>query len=141
MKKQDYGDKRYAKTTESRRKPYVATIEEYASYFAANPRGKKLRIALEKHAQAPEQTMTAGELADAVGYKGFQAINSQYGILGKGIAREFGLTLPRAQDNDDIEVATFALADEADPPRTAQGHWRWQMHPEVREALQALGRV
>jgi hypothetical protein len=35
------------------------------------------------HYRAPNHTITATELAEAVGYKSFQAVNLQYGQLGR----------------------------------------------------------
>ncbi|HRK95325.1 MAG TPA: hypothetical protein PK694_03300 [Rhodospirillales bacterium] len=120
-----------------RREPHIGTVEDYIDAFSALPLAEHERLMLHAHANSDERGMTAGELAHAAGYKGYQAANSLYGALGKKVAQLAGLPFKKALATDGF-VYTFALAS----GEQGKGeHWRWKMHPEVFEALRSLNMV
>ena len=65
---------------------------------------------LKAHSKAPDRTITSSKLAEAAGYKGYQAANLWYGKLGKAIAMQIGTTPDRIYD-DGSPIWTFILAD------------------------------
>lgn len=46
---------------------------------------------LEYHYNAPNKTVAPSELADLIGYKSINVVNSQYGTVGSYLCREFKL--------------------------------------------------
>lgn len=94
---------------------------------------------LKAHSAAPDQILTATELAQAAGYKDYQAANLQYGLLGYALAEEMAWT-PDARE-DGTPVWTYALATDADEDRhqssQGEGGFRWRLRPQVIEALSA----
>jgi|SRR5215213_4181988 len=82
------------------------------------------------HYGAPNHTITATELAKAVGYKGFQAVNLQYGQLGRKLRDVMGYA---AEGQASYVIASFL-------PPGAEGNpdWLWIMHPEIARALEDL---
>lgn len=123
-----------------RREPHIGTAEEYVAAF------RELKVAphhaamLRAHANAPDRTMTAGELAHAAGYDSYASANAHYGKLGRAVA-EFLDIPPPESDLRDEPVWTKALADapknQASESRP-DAQFRWQMHTEVSEALRSL---
>lgn len=87
----------------------------------------KHRALLIAHYDAPEHTLTAAQLARAVGYPSFSAVNLQYGTLAK---RMCGL-LGRSPKYYVSILATFKVGG-------AEGHLNWVMRPEVVQALERL---
>lgn len=119
-----------------RRRPHIGTPSEYRRAFQALRLGEHHPSMLREHANAPDRTMTAGELARSADYDDFQFANSYYGKLGRKVAEFLDLPLP-IDKRLGKPVWTMALADIA-RESDAQGHWRWAMHPEVAEALHEL---
>jgi|GEM_PF-1326738 len=95
---------------------------------------------LKAHLAAPDNIMTATELAKAGGYNSYVSANSLYGKLGRRIAEHLGWVPEKREDG--TPIWTFALATDADEPskghwsaRQSDGqHWRWQLRPEAIEA-------
>lgn len=123
--------------SKERREPHIGTVEEYIDAFSALPLAEHERLMLHAHAHSGDRGMTAGDLAHAAGYEGFQAANSVYGTLGKKVAQLAGLPFKKALASDRF-VYTFALAS---GEQKKGEHWRWKMHPEVFEALRSLNMV
>lgn len=97
-----------ARSTE-RREPHIGTVEDYIDAFSALPLAEYERLMLHAHANSGDRGMTAGDLAHAAGYEGFQAANSLYGALGKKVAQTVGLPFKKALATNGF-VYTFALA-------------------------------
>jgi len=87
------------------------------------------RRMLVAHAEAPDGMLSVRQLAAAGGYDGPHATYSQYGRLGRLIARSLGI-------EDDWKVWTNIIGQGF---RTESGELIWAMHPELAEALVILG--
>lgn len=102
------------------------------------PMNKSREAMLLAHLNAPDQILTATELAQAAGYGDYSVANLQYGQLAFDLAQELDWT-PEEQTNG-VTTWTFTLADDADKQARKDGsevpaQWRWQLRPEVIEAL------
>lgn len=91
---------------------------------------------LKAHYSAPEQTITAGDLAEAAGYASFSGANLQYGFIGKALQEISPIKLPKRGDG--TEIYTFYLA-EAATESEEEGYWRWKLRPEVSSVIKELG--
>jgi hypothetical protein len=81
---------------------------------------------LRAHAAAPDGLLSWKELASAGGYTSFKAVNSQYGMVGRKIAKALG------GDRTAVRVATRFLADDyREPGRELM----WTMEPALVTAL------
>ena len=120
-----------------RRSPYVGTREEYRRAFRTLSVGKHHEDMLRAHANAPDHTLTATELARAAGYDSYEAANAHYGRLGRQVAEFLDLS-PRVHPQRGEPVWTMAIAAGVDEAEGENAHWRWTMHPEVVHALQDL---
>lgn len=123
--------------SKERREAHIGTVEDYIDVFSVLPLAEHERVMLHAHASSGDRGMTAGDLAHAAGYKGFQAANGLYGALGKKVAQLAGLPFKKALACKGF-VYTFALA--SGEQRKGE-YWRWKMHPEVFEALRSLNIV
>ena len=83
-------------------------------------------------AHARELNLTAGELAAAGGYAGYQTANLKYGEIGRMLAERLSITLER-RFGDQSFIYTSALAGEG--PRDTAGNWCWTIHASLRQAL------
>jgi hypothetical protein len=129
-------DDRIAQMARGRRELYIATTPEYIEALRALRIGLHEHAMLRAHAQARSQTLTAGELAQAAGYSGYESANNHYGKLGRRIAEFLDLTVPIAEKRKQ-PIWTFSLADGVDQEEAAD-LWRWRMHPELVAALREL---
>ena len=91
---------------------------------------------LKAHYRAPDQTLTATELAKAAGYATYKAANLQYGNVGKLLYEALPIELSSRADGS--PVYTSALATEGERVG-AEEHWRWKLRPQVAFAIEALG--
>lgn len=92
---------------------------------------------LKAHYHAPNRTLTATELAQAVGFPNYSTVNLRYGLLGQAIYDEGLIALPAgARHPDGKPIYTFVIAD---GERLEGDNWRWTMRPEVADAIAALG--
>jgi 5-methylcytosine-specific restriction protein A len=104
------------------------TTEAYIAAF------RKLNIAphyfkmLQAHYYSPDRTMTATQMAKAMGYINFNAANLHYGKLGKLVGETMGwVPVP--------DTTLYVLAE-----FEKLGHeWHWIMRPQVAHALERLG--
>ena len=92
----------------------------------------KHRMMLLAHYRAPNHTITATKLADAVGYANYNAVNLQYGTFGSKLAERMKWTVP-PHSQESYSIASF-WKDGDD-----EAHWQWIMHPELVAAIEALG--
>jgi hypothetical protein len=109
------------------------TTDDYVSAFS------KLKIEayhlqmLKANYNAPDRMLTATELAKAVGYENYGAVNLHYGKLGHQVGTLLGWEpLPKYK----LEV----LVDFKKPDQERQ-EWRWILKPNVAEAMERLGWV
>lgn len=111
--------------------PTVAEYKEALQAIRWNMRGRQPKL-LPLHYHAPDRTVTATTLADAVGYKGWQGANLQYGILAGWVCDYLCLDLP-------YYVAVFASFGS----ELGRAHWElsWIMIPQLAQALEELGWV
>lgn len=121
---------------------------EYAEAFARVKMSAGQEAMLKAHLDAPDNCITATELADAAGYANWSAANLQYGLLGQAIAQDLNFN-PRRRD-DGSTIWTTAIADSAGhlqddldsgalhrsmERREEDAHFEWTMRPQVVEAL------
>lgn len=91
---------------------------------------------LKAHYHAPDQTITATELAAAALYRNYGAANLQYGIVGKMLFEELPTNLPTRADGTPIYTYALATAGDSAGP---EDHWRWKLRPPVAVAIETLG--
>ena len=91
---------------------------------------------IKAHYRAPNQSLTATQLADAATYAGYRAVNLQYGFVGKRLWEEIPTPLPVDEAGDPIY--TFALADAGERSRS-RDEWVWKLRPELAAAIELLG--
>ena len=91
------------------------------------------RHMLRAHYSAPDRSVTARQLAAAVGLSNFNAANLHYGKLGRLLFSVLGK--PAGADN------VFMLAELVPPGERSNDEWLWIMRPQVTQALQLLGFV
>ena len=85
---------------------------------------------LEAHYRAPGHVVTATELANKVGFAGYQAVNLRYGLLAKKFLDFFGLSLVKY-----VNVNALVSLEKDKGTR----EWKWTLRPQVVEALSKLG--
>ena len=84
------------------------------------------------HYMAPEHTLTAMQMARALGYPHHSVANSNYGKLGHVLGKALNWTPPTDSDLGVAVLCTFVKPE---------NNWHWIMRPEVIEALERLGWV
>ena len=115
------------------RKPEpLPSVLEYKDALRAINMSAGQRDMLRAHYLAPNYTITATELADAAGYKGFQGANLQYGLMGKKLRYELNYFDTYGQES-------YVLAEFYQPGARGNTDWLFVMHPVVAEALRSLG--
>jgi predicted HNH restriction endonuclease len=105
-------------------------FQQYVAAFQAidNLKDNHLQI-LQIHYQAHEKTITAKQLAQAMGYSRHTTANMMYGRL----ARLVGEKLDYNPEPEKLgTLVTF---------EKRKGEWHWILRPEVSKALEALGWV
>jgi hypothetical protein len=114
-------------------KEYIRALKS----LVLNKRADSDWAMLKAHYHAPNRTMTATELAQAVGFPSYSTVNLRYGLLGQAIYDEALIDLPAsARYADGKPIYTFVIAD---GERLEGDNWRWTMRPEVANAMMALG--
>ncbi|MCG2592989.1 hypothetical protein LZ009_09370 [Ramlibacter sp. XY19] len=96
------------------------------------------RAMLRAHYKAPNQRITATQLAEAAGYASFGAANLHYGLLGAMLFAEMPEELPRRKDNSPVMTCALAVGDgrvEGDE------HWIWKLRPHIDQAIRQLGAI
>lgn len=91
---------------------------------------------LKAHYLAADQTVTAGELAEAAGYGSFSGANLHYGLIGKTLQEISPIKLLKRTDGTDIY--TYYLAEAATESED-EGFWRWKLRPEISDVIRELG--
>jgi hypothetical protein len=91
---------------------------------------------LRAHSSAPDRSLTATQLAKAAGYANYNAVNLQYGLVGKLLWEELPTVLPTTPDCTPIFTFAIAEAGNRDAP---EDQWVWQLRAEVAAAVKELG--
>ena len=89
---------------------------------------------LQAHYIAPNRTITANELARAVGYSKFSAANSQYGRLGRILCEALGHHPSR---RDDGSYRWWTVQADGVSPEDGRD-FQWVMRPELARAIEEL---
>jgi len=110
----------------------VPTASAYESAFRAVERElpRNALPMLRAHYTAPQHTLTATEMAAAMGYAHYGSANLHYGKVGSMICGELNLHLQYA-----VNVFAYFTKPGTD---NKNEHWLWVMWPQVVEALQQL---
>jgi hypothetical protein len=118
---------------------YIEEVEEYDMYpsiegyiralRSVSPTEQQQRM-LQAHYYAPEHTITATQLAHAMGYGSFQAASLQYGRFAKQVREVLDWWYLA-----DIHICIFNSFSHLN------NEWHWIMHPELATALEELGWV
>ena len=119
-----------------RRVPHIGTTGEYRRALRALVVSEIHRKMLRAHANAPNRTLTASQLARSADYECFEVANAHYGRLGRKVAEHLEI-VPPPYAKRDVPVWTRTLAEDVAVPG-ALGHWQWQMHEELALALREL---
>lgn len=126
-----------ARVTKGDEKPSDVSVPTSATEFAqalkklAPEITPKQREMLQVHYHAPARRLTAGQMAEKVGYTSVIRVNGEYGRLAKMLRKALGLA------KEDGEVKLGVLVEFIRP----NDQWIWIMRPELAEALQSLGWV
>ncbi|MBW4522620.1 MAG: HNH endonuclease [Scytolyngbya sp. HA4215-MV1] len=103
-------------------------FQQYVAAFQAIGKLKDdhLQI-LQIHYHAHEQTITAKQLAQAMGYSHHATANMMYGRLARWVSEKLNY-------NPELEKLGTLVTFEK-----REGEWHWILRPEVSQALQVLG--
>lgn len=110
-------------------RPEYRTDDYAAAFHRIGVAPHHMRM-LRTHYHAPNHTLTATQMARALGYPTFAASNLHYGRLGRAVGTALGWDpLP--------STLVYVLAEFAKPEK----EWFWIMRPAVAGALETLGWV
>lgn len=109
-----------------------ATRYSRALHAALIDAPEKHEALLRAHLAAPKQTATYAQLAEAVGYAGYGAVNLQYGILAHRVAT--GLGIFEMPDDGFWGIILVRWTGAYDPSGS-----RFRLRREVVDALSLLG--
>jgi hypothetical protein len=113
--------------------PNAAAFRDALARLAGSIPENYLKM-LQAHYAAPARTITATELARAVGYKTYSGANLHYGKLAALLASELSWS---SEDFLMLKlIVDFVLPGEADNEEIL-----WVMRPELADALTSLGWV
>ena len=110
------------------------TVDDFSEALKAANLSEKQIAMLAYHYRAPNHTISMGQLAEAMGYKKFNAANLHYGKLAARIGELLGLAEDEYGDNINI------LANPSHDKNNI-GHFQWEMKAELVLALEQLGWV
>jgi hypothetical protein len=92
---------------------------------------------LRSQCRSAEGTITSTKLAEAAGYKNYNAANLHYGTLGRGIAERLGYNPPERADGSGMWWTTLSYSSE-DVSEAETGHFQFIMRPELVAALRSM---
>jgi len=111
------------------------TSEDYRRAFLALESERRISdnqsTMLRTHYRAPDQIITAHQLAEAVGYKDYPGANLWYGKLAKLVAEEVGYQPPEGY----TFLSTLVTFVKVDTP------YPMKLRPKVAKALEEMGWV
>ena len=113
--------------------PALPPVERYKDAFRqlrSTVPENHLRL-LRAHYLAPDHTITARELAAAVGYSGHGSVNLQYGTFGARMRELLAYTAG--------QQAAYVFTSFIEPGERDNRETLWVMHPQVAQALAELG--
>lgn len=87
---------------------------------------------LKIHYARPAHTLSATDMAEAMGYANYGAANLRYGRLGGRLCEQLNVSL---------KYKVNALCSFVKPNTQGNEYWLWVMRPEVVQALEELGWV
>ena len=115
----------------------IATIEQFKKALIA-VRDAGLPPAylamLRAQCQSPNQTITSTRLAEAAGYKNYNAANLHYGTIGRLLAERLGYTPDKRTDGSERWWRTLSSGRDGSQ-ETDEGHFEFIMRPELVAAL------
>jgi hypothetical protein len=126
---------KYERTAAARPAPHIATVQEYIDALQARPPKDNELAMLKSHAR--HRTLTATQLSEAAGYVSYEGANVHYGSLGRAISEMLHLQ-PQLRI-DGSTIWTSVLASGVDDQDEVSAEFRWNIHPELVEALDKLG--
>lgn len=120
----------------------VATTEQYIKALlklrdSGRLRSTKFLDMLQAQYSMPNHTITATQLADAVGFHNYNATNLQYGTLGKEIATYIGYEPPKRKNGEHIWFWVLSSGNDTSDS-TVDGHYEFVMRPEFVKALETM---
>lgn len=101
-------------------------------------RGTKYLDLLRAHYRAPDHTITAGELAEAVGYAGWTAANLQYGRFAGAIAEKLGYRRGQLEGVGVANTPDVAVLVAFGGGGPIGEHITWRLLPPVVRALEDM---
>jgi len=105
------------------------SVERYVAALKAVNLTDYRKQMLQIHYDAPQRTITATKLAEAMGFKRYTDSNRMYG----GLASQIGKALDYSPEPEKLgTIVTFEHRN---------GEWHWILRPEVAQALEILGIV
>jgi hypothetical protein len=128
-------DNKYEASAATRPAPHVATVQEYVDALTARP-PKDNELAMLK-AHVKHRILTATQLADSAGYQSYSSANVHYGTFGRDISEMLHLKPKERADGSLIWTSVLAHGMDADGELSPE--YRWQIHPQLVEALNRLG--
>jgi hypothetical protein len=128
---QDHDQRLNSRTTPPSGKEYVDAFRKILNDLADN-----YVAMLKAHYHAPDQTLTATELAEAAGYSTHSSANLHYGKVGKLLSDVMPIVLEKQSDGTPVYTSALATPGE----RTIdEQYWTWKLRPEVAFAIKQLG--
>ncbi len=120
----------------------IASSEEYIAALLKLRDSKRLRNTkflemLKAQYAMPNHTITATQLAEAVGFQNYNATNLQYGTLGKEIAGFLSYIPPKRKNGEPIWFWVLSSGNDASD-ETMNGHYEFIMRPELAQALETM---
>ncbi|MDP5215579.1 hypothetical protein ORJ66_21275 [Pseudoalteromonas tunicata] len=120
----------------------IASSEEYIEALLKLRDSKRLRNTkflemLKAQYSMPNHTITATQLAEAVGFQNYNATNLQYGTLGKEIAGFLSYIPPKRKNGESIWFWVLSSGNDASD-ETMNGHYEFVMRPELVQALETM---
>jgi len=116
----------------------VPSVSQYVAAFQKirpQMNDKQFEL-LKKHYAAPARAMTAGKLAQSVGWQDHRGANRWYGGLGRMLADAMGF-----EYGPESGIAVSMLALFVEPESVSNAEWLLVMRANVAEALEVLGWV
>ncbi len=95
----------------------VPTPDEFLEALSVMKITDELRTMLKAHRSAGARGLTAGELAQAGGYQGYETANLHYGKLARAVAEYLSVPVPRSSIQKDREIPTLLFAIDGAAPR------------------------
>ena len=113
---------------------HVPSIADYVAAFRAiearlTPKQRELLLV---HHGSQARVTSATRLAEVVGFEHYNAVNLQYGLLGRAVGDQLGIALTES-------VAVGLLVDFVNPGVAENEHYLWVLRPNVAQALEELG--